>query len=273
MGLSRGEGHFHRHPRARLPTFRAHDAYPHSLPSARSPGKPLPYPPHRRCLVSQVHLIGGEKGGVGKSVVARVVAQYLIDRQIPFVGFDTDRSHGSLLRFYGDYASPVVVDRYESLDAIIEAATADPSRRVLVDLAAQTHEPLVKWMDESGVLEMVGELGISLHYWHVMDSGKDSVDLLTRLLDRFEARLNYVIVLNQVRGDRFDILEASGQLERARQLNARILPLRKLHEAVITKIDARHKSETDVKGLGLLERQRVKVWLQNAYAQLDALEI
>ena len=231
--------------------------------------------------MSQVHLIGGEKGGVGKSVVARVVAQYLIDRQIPFVGFDTDRSHGSLLRFYGDYASPVVVDRYESLDAIIEAATADPNRRVLVDLAAQTHEPLVKWMDESGVLEMVGELGISLHYWHVMDSGKDSVDLLTRLLDRFEARLSYVIVLNQVRGDRFDILEASGQLERARHLNARILPLRKLHEAVITKIDAgstsfwaaRHKSETDVKGLGLLERQRVKVWLQNAYAQLDALEI
>jgi cellulose biosynthesis protein BcsQ len=49
--------------------------------------------------VSVIHLIGGEKGGVGKSMVARVLAQYYIDREWPFVGFDTDRSHGSLRRF------------------------------------------------------------------------------------------------------------------------------------------------------------------------------
>ena len=134
--------------------------------------------------MSQIHLIGGEKGGVGKSVVARVVAQYLIDESIPFLGFDTDRSHGSLLRFYADYASPVVIDRYESLDAIVEAATSGTGQRVLVDLAAQTHEALARWMDESGVLELAGEHGIAVRYWHVMDSGRDSVDLLEKLFDR-----------------------------------------------------------------------------------------
>jgi len=103
---------------------------------------------------SKVHLIGGEKGGVGKSVVARLLAQHFIDQQMPFVGFDTDRSHGSLLRFYNGYASPVLVDRYEALDHIIEAAVDQPGRRVLVDLAAQTHEPLVRWLVESGVLDM-----------------------------------------------------------------------------------------------------------------------
>ena len=142
--------------------------------------------------MNKIHLIGGEKGGVGKSLVARVVAQYLIDKNIPFLGFDTDRSHGSLLRFYTDFASPVVVDNYESLDAIVEAAAEQPDKRVLVDLAAQTHEPLVKWMDDSGVLETAAELELSFCYWHVMDSGKDSVDLLTKLVDRFGERLNYV---------------------------------------------------------------------------------
>src|SRR5687768_7698308 len=92
---------------------------------------------------SKIHLIGGEKGGVGKSMVSRLLAQYCIDRQIPFVGFDTDRSHGSLLRFYADYASPALVDSYEALDRVIEGAIEEPGRRVLVDLAAQTHEPLV----------------------------------------------------------------------------------------------------------------------------------
>ncbi|WP_411726246.1 hypothetical protein [Methyloglobulus sp.] len=59
-----------------------------------------------------IHLIGGEKGGVGKSVVARLLAQYMIDHEIPFIGFDTDRSHGSLLHFYSGYASPTVIDNY-----------------------------------------------------------------------------------------------------------------------------------------------------------------
>jgi len=231
--------------------------------------------------MNKIHLIGGEKGGVGKSVVARVLAQYLIDKNIPFLGFDTDRSHGSLMRFYTDFASPVVVDSYESLDAIVEAAAEQADKRVLVDLAAQTHDPLVKWMDDSGVLETAEELGVAFCYWHVMDNGKDSVDLLKKLLDRFGTRLNYVIVLNQLRGESFEIFDQSGERERALGLNAQIVTLKRLHEPVINKIDAgstsfwaaKNKSVTEAKGLGLLERQRVKLWLRSAYEQIDTLEI
>ena len=231
--------------------------------------------------MNKIHLIGGEKGGVGKSVVARVVAQYLIDKNIPFLGFDTDRSHGSLLRFYGDYASPVVVDNYESLDQIVEAAVENPDQSILVDLAAQTHDSLVKWMDESGVLGMTGELNVSFYYWHVMDSGKDSVDLLKKLLNRFGDRLNYVLVLNQLRGDNFEIFESSGEREHALSLNAQIITLKRLHEPVINKIDAantsfwaaKNRSTTEAKGLGLLERQRVKLWLRSAYEQIEVVGI
>jgi hypothetical protein len=229
--------------------------------------------------MANLHFIGGEKGGVGKSVVARVVAQYFIDHSHPFLGFDTDRSHGSLLRFYSDFASPVVVDSYESLDTIIESANDNPDKSILVDLAAQTHESLVKWMDESGVLEMTGEIGITITYWHVMDSGKDSVDLLKKLLDRFGSRVNFVIVLNQLRGDNFEIFDKSGEKEHALRLHARIVTLRRLHEPVINKIDgasssfwaAKNKSDSNTPGLGLMERQRVKNWLNHAYDQLDSL--
>ncbi len=51
------------------------------------------------------------------------------------------------------------MDRYESLDAIVEAASEQPERRVLVDLAAQTQDPLTRWMDESQLLEVAPELG------------------------------------------------------------------------------------------------------------------
>jgi len=152
---------------------------------------------------------------------------------------------------------------------------------VLVDRAAQTHAALVKWMDESGVLEAAAELQVSFCYWHVMDSGKDSVDLLKKLLDRFGARLNYVIVLNQLRGDDFGIFQASGERERLQGSDGWIITLKHLHDPVMTKIDAgstsfwaaTNKSAANVKGLGLLERQRVKLWLRDAYAQIDTVEV
>ena len=229
--------------------------------------------------MANIHLVGGEKGGVGKSLVARLLAQYCIDQSIPFLGFDSDRSHGALMRFYAGFASPVLIDSYESLDAIVEAASENPLRRIIVDLAAQTQEPLTRWMDESQLLEVAPELGLNIRYWHVMDSGRDSVDLLKRLLDRYEGRLQYVIVQNQLRGEEFDTLKSSGLLERAKALNASVIAIRKLSESSMTRIDAASSSfwaATQAEGngglkLGILERQRVRSWLRSTYEAIASV--
>ena len=239
-------------------------------------------PPTLQTLTqSKIHLIGGEKGGVGKSMVARLLAQYFIDHEMPFIGFDTDRSHGALLRYYAGYASPVVADRYEALDAIVESAADQPGRRVLVDLAAQTHAPLVKWMDESGVLDLADVNGMTLYYWHVMEAGRDSVDLLSRLLDQFGARLHYVLVRNQLRGDDFSQLDKSGEQSRALALGGQVITLKHLHDPVVQKIDAgnasfwaaRNNTGKDGPGLGLMERQRLKMWLSHAMAEIDRVAV
>ena len=231
--------------------------------------------------MANIHFIGGEKGGVGKSLVSRLVAQYLIDKELPFLGFDTDRSHGALLRFYAGFASPVLIDRYEALDSIIEAAVEQPDRRILVDLAAQTHDPLVKWMDESGVLDLADVSGMSIYYWHVMDAGRDSVDLLAKLLDQFGARLRYVLVRNQIRGDDFSQLDKSGEQNRAKALGAQVITLKRLHDSVVQKIDAsnasfwaaKNSSGKEGPGLGLMERQRLKMWLAHAMAEIDTIAV
>ena len=228
--------------------------------------------------MSSIHFIGGEKGGVGKSLTSRLLAQYMIDQQIPFLGFDTDRSHGALLRFYEGFASPVVLDKREAFDVVVEAATESPERRILVDLAAQTHDPLVQWIDDAGVIELAQELGVTLTYWHVMDAGKDSVDLLGKLLDRFGASLQYVLVRNQVRGADFAVLDQSGLQDKAMALGAKVITLKKLHEGVVNKIDADSSSfwkatQSEPGGLGLMDRQRLKMWLRDAYREIESAGI
>jgi hypothetical protein len=227
--------------------------------------------------MASIHFIGGEKGGVGKSVLARLLAQYFIDHELPFVGFDTDRSHGALMRFYRGYAATVNVAETESIDRIAEAAAESPDRRVLVDLAAQSQEPLVRWMDESSFLDLAKELGIEVRYWHVMDAGRDSIDLLTRLLDRFGDRLSYMVVLNELRGSDFSLLDRSGERQRAASLGARFVSLRHLQDAAMRKIDGASASFwAAAKGegaLGLMERQRVRSWLKHAYGELEAASV
>lgn len=230
--------------------------------------------------VTKIHLVGGEKGGVGKSLVARLLAQFFIDRQLPFVGFDTDRSHGALMRFYQGYASPVLVDSFEALDALVESAVEQPGRRVLVDLAAQTHDPLVRWIEESGVLDLAAQSGIVLQYWHVMDNGRDSVDLLARLLERFGPSLRYTLVCNELHGNSFAMLERSQALADALALGAVRLRLPRLHDSAMQRIEATNASfwaalnaaGPDGPGLGLMARQRLRLWLQQTQAQLASAE-
>jgi hypothetical protein len=231
--------------------------------------------------VGSLNFIGGEKGGVGKSVMSRVLAQYLIDRQRPFTGFDTDRSHQSLRRFYNEYAFPSVVDSYESLDAIVETFGDDASKSVLVDLAAQTFAPVSRWIEDSDLFTVFSELNIPINFWHVMDGGKESVDLLKHLLDTYGNKPRYIIVLNYGRGSDFSIYDSSDEERRVAALGAATITLPKLHEATMRKIDLHNTSfwaainnkKRDEETLGLLERQRVKVWLNRAYEAIDSVKV
>jgi len=228
-----------------------------------------------------IHFVGGEKGGVGKSVMARILAQYFIDHGQPFLGFDGDRTHGALLRFYTTYASPLQVDDYQSLDRLVDLALSEPARKLLVDLAAQTQLPLARWITDSRLLELAPDLKLNLVYWHVMDNGFDSVELLRGFLDQFGQKIGLVLVLNQVRGERFDLLENSGQRVRALEMGARIMALQRLADVTMQKIDANSRSFWAAMNngagpdatLGLLEQQRLWVWMKRAYEEIERIGV
>jgi hypothetical protein len=225
--------------------------------------------------MSKIHFVGGEKGGVGKSVLARLLAQYHIDRDLPFQAFDTDRSHGAMLRFYGDYTRPVALDDFASADQLMEAAV-ERRQDVLVDLAAQTSLPLSKWMDDTDLLGLAADEGVGVVMWHVLDDGVDGIDLLGRLFERYGTRAGYVVVKNLGRGRDFSDFEASPARARADALGAPVIELPELHAHAMHKVDHHDLSfwaagNNKQAGLGLMERQRVKVWTRKAYEQLDAL--
>lgn len=227
--------------------------------------------------MTRIHFVGGEKGGVGKSVLARVLAQYHIDREKPFAAFDGDLSHGALMRYYGEYTQAVDISQFESADHIAEMA-ADSGRDVIVDLAAQASRPLDRWMAETGLVEMSDDIGLTITLWHVMDDGTDSVQLLGRALATHGGDPDYILVRNLGRGSDFSLFDESDEKAQAQNMGAKTMTLPGLHPGTMRKIDrigaslwsaANNKDAKVGPTLGLLERQRVRVWLNKTYAELD----
>lgn len=232
-----------------------------------------------RRVVSQIHLIGGEKGGVGKSVLSRLLAQYFIDREQPFAAVDADTSHPALCRYYSEYAEAVDLTNVESADKIVEHCL-DGDRRVLVDLPAQSARLLKEWIEKAGVLEFARDNHISVTMWHVTDGGFDSLQELLALLNRYNDKVSYVVVRNEGRSRSFAQFDESEVRDRVLALSGRIISIPELHPATMYKIDRQGSSYwaaihdgTSSVALPPMDRQRTRLWLKQCQAVLDALNL
>jgi hypothetical protein len=224
--------------------------------------------------MSTIHFVGGEKGGVGKSVVARLLAQLFIDRAQPFTAFDADLSHGALLRYYADFSEPVDLFELGSADRILDSALSS-DRLVLVDLPAQSHRAFKRWTETADVLAYARELGVRLVSWHVTDGGFDSVTHLEKVLAQADDSLEYVVVKNEGRSKDFSQLDASSAQQRLQDLGGRVVTLPELDSGVMYKIDRFGSSfwaavnAPGQNALSTMERRRAKLWLERAQAALS----
>ena len=223
--------------------------------------------------MGRVHLVGGEKGGVGKSVVARLLAQYWIDRAISFAAFDTDRSHGALLRCYSAYTTAIDTARMQDLDRVIEALD-DTVEEVVVDLAAQSEANLEAWLRAGEVFALLERLEHPIWYWYVIDDGKDSVQLLTRLLDRIGSSCHIVCVRNHGRGHDFGLFEEAKLEDRIRQAGGDVIDLPALQPDSMLKIDeydksfwaaVHHDDPSQAPCLTRMQREWAKVFIHRAH--------
>lgn len=226
--------------------------------------------------MSKVHFVGGEKGGVGKSMTARVLAQYYIDHDLPFLGFDCDSSHATFSRFYENFSSPIIIGEEDSLDGMLAAIEEYPDRDLIIDLAAQAAQPLGLWIEETDVFGLLDEMGYQVCLWHVMDDGADSVTLLEQLLDRYQQpSVDFIVVQNLGRGNDFSRFKKSDTYKKAVERDVLMLELAKLQTKLTQKIDFNNSSFWSVANdrsiMNIAERQRMKVWLRKVYEELDKL--
>src|SRR5690242_245700 len=106
-------------------------------------------------------LVTGDKGGVGKSFVARTVADHLLSEKIEFRAFDTDRTNATFFRFYPQLVEGLNVEQPQDLDRLL-TELSESSTPFVMDCAARTLESILNWAKGIDLFSLKNELGITL---------------------------------------------------------------------------------------------------------------
>ncbi len=144
-----------------------------------------------------IHLIDGEKGGVGKSFVTRAMIQYGENRNLPFVAVETDRSNPDVAAVYKELCQFAVFSEDEkqadAADRLFEIAIDRP---VIVSLPSQVHRAMKAWIERNQLLKLRDEYGVKFCKWFVCNGEYDSVNLFISSLNCYENQMTHIRVRN-----------------------------------------------------------------------------
>ncbi|NJN49454.1 MAG: mobilization protein MobD-like protein [Alkalinema sp. RL_2_19] len=176
--------------------------------------------------MNTIHFIDGEKGGTGKSWVARLMHHHFRVKQVPFLGVDADRSNPTYHNIYNDtqlLSFSIHPNEADYADALYSMALESS---LLVNLPAQSHRALEQWLITKGVLDLLERKQIAVRKWWVSDGEGDSLNLLINSLESMGERVPHTLICNHGRCSDWSFFHAHRPVQEAiRQYKVAIVDL------------------------------------------------
>jgi len=221
-------------------------------------------------------LIQADKGGTGKSTVARGLLEWYQRQEQRVDAIDSDKRNAQLYRYYH---AVVPVQRLDvttpqGMDAVFNQL-ADSTERVLVDTPAQFGDALERLTQELPLGEILETLQARITVVFVLSRVKDSIQALKSALTTLHGLpVDWVVVKNGHFGqaDDFSRYDGSKTREEVRQAGGIELYLPDLQDVIYDRLDAENRPFSGVstaEGWKFMEKQRVHAWLKQWLSELD----
>lgn len=156
-----------------------------------------------------VHIVLQGKGGVGKSLVAATLMQYLLEaRQAPVRGIDTDPSNQTLAGYdqLGARVLPILAEGTSRVDEgkfdeLVKWLVDDPAEAV-IDTGATSFLPFSNYLLENDILNLLRSQGRTIRIHTVITGGQALLDTADgfRSLARTLPPASMVVWLNEYFG-------------------------------------------------------------------------
>jgi len=225
--------------------------------------------------VRRLVIAHGEKGGVGKTTIARVLADYLVARKLAFRAYDGEGVTGQLMRFHPEQTLPIEFTDAAGISPVLDhLMDGGNAHLALVDLGARAGNDLKSWLYRGGVLEesAAGRLGVTVVY--VLGGAVDSVGHLKECLAALGKDVKYLIVKNMGVASHFTVYEQSHIRQELLSAGAQEMVLPALDTTVFQSVDRASIpfsafAESNAGNFGYTERRYCRTWLRECFSALD----
>ena len=229
-----------------------------------------------------VIIVGADKGGVGKTTVARTLLDYLIAHQIPARAFDTEAPRGTLKRFHPDATDIVDINLVSDQMKIFDTLNSAEAAVTVIDVRAGLMSQTLRALRDFGFLDAAKKGQITFAVFHILGPTIASLDEIADTA-AFLGDAKYFLVKNFINNTHFFQWDEKTHSSYFRKIKDAVeITIPKLNEMATEQVDlasvpfvtfiANKKSNGDPAAYSFVLRGYVRHWLGNVWGEYDRIK-
>jgi hypothetical protein len=228
-------------------------------------------------------LIGADKGGVGKTTVARTLLDYFADRRVRARAFDTEVPKGTLKRFHPEVTDIVDINHVPDQMRIFDTVNSADASVSLIDVRAGLLSPTLIALRNIGFIEAAKKGHITFVVFHILGPSIASLDEIAETA-AYLGDGKYFMVKNFINNTHFfewDKVTYAAYFKRIPDAVEITIP--KLPEMAAEQVDlasvpfatfiANKKKSGDPASYSFVLRGYVRHWLDTVWAEYDRVSL
>ena len=230
-----------------------------------------------------VIIVGADKGGVGKTTVARTLLDYFTAHQVPVRAFDTEAPRGTLKRFHPELTEVVDVALVADQMKIFDTLNSAESAVTLIDVRAGLMSPTLKALRDIGFIDAAKKGQITFAVFHILGPTIASLDEITETA-AYLGDARYCMVKNFINNTHFFEWDEATHASYFKQIKDAVeLIIPKLNEMASEQVElasvpyltfiANKKQSGEPASYSFVLRGYVRHWLGNVWAEYDRINL
>jgi len=230
-----------------------------------------------------VVLIGADKGGVGKTTVARTLLDYFAARQIRVRAFDTEVPRGALKRFHPNETDLVDVTHVPDQMKIFDTLHSAEVLVTLIDVRSGLLSPTLRALRDIGFIDAVEKDQLTFAVFHILGPSIASLDEIAETA-AFLGDARYFMVKNFINNNHyFEWDEATYSAYFRSVKDAVEITVPKLNEMAAEQVElastpfasfiGNKKPNGETASYSFVLRGYVRHWLGNVWAEYDRVGV
>jgi hypothetical protein len=230
-----------------------------------------------------VIIVGADKGGVGKTTVARTLLDYFTAHQIPARAFDTEAPKGTLKRFHPDTTDIVDINLVPDQMKIFDTLNSAQASVTLIDVRAGLMSQTLRALRDFGFIDAAKKGQITFAVFHILGPTIASLDEIADTA-AFLGDAKYFLVKNFINNTHFlqwDEVTHSRYFKKVKDAVEISIP--KLNEMATEQVElasvpyvtfiANKKQNGEPAAYSFVLRGYVRHWLGNVWAEYDRIRL